>query len=118
MRLLNQSFTLLSGVIVLTALTFGVANANNEYAMEQAQQSSTDARASVAMAEAALAKATADEYEARAEALAKVAETAKANAYKARVEAIKKTEAYEKIKAELKKVELNELREQSLLDTH
>ncbi|MGO2125270.1 hypothetical protein [Psychrobacter sp.] len=101
MRLLNQLFTFLSGVIVLTALAFGVANANNEYAMDQAQQSSAiETMERPAMETASMEKAAAL---ARAEALARAAAIAKANAYKARVEAIKKTEAYEKIKAELKK---------------
>ncbi|WP_350657625.1 hypothetical protein, partial [Psychrobacter sp. S1-30-MNA-CIBAN-0213] len=52
MRVLNQLLTFLSGVIILTAFTFGVANANNRYAIAQEASAKPSAEAIKAEAEA------------------------------------------------------------------
>ena len=68
MRLLNQLSTFLSGIIVLTVCSLGIANANNEYALAEAKQPSSDA---YEYARAASAKVEAEKAAAYAEAYAK-----------------------------------------------
>lgn len=83
MRLLNQLSTFLSGIIVLTVCSLGVASANNEYAMVAAEPSSAEAYAkadaAIAKANAAIAKAEIARTEEKA-ARVKV-EAARAEAY-------------------------------------
>lgn len=103
MRLLNQLFTCLSGVIIVTAFTFGVANANNEYAMVVAEQSSAEAYAKAYAAEKvareeayAKAEATiekADETIAKAETARRKEKAAMEKAAAARAEAYAKAHA-------------------------
>ena len=102
MKALNQLFTFLSSVIILTVFTFGVANANNENAMVAAKQFNAEeyakAYAAITKAETAIAKseaARAEEEVARAEeeaARAKAYAKARAKARAARAESIVETE--------------------------
>ena len=96
MRLLNQLSTFLSGIIVLTVCSLGVASANNEYAMVAAEPSSAEA----------YAKAQAAGKVARAEAYAKAdAAIAKANAAIAKAEIARTEEKAARVKVEAARAE-------------
>ena len=96
MKALNHLFTFISGIIVLTVCSLGIASANNEYAMVAAEPSSAEA----------YAKAQAAGKVARAEAYAKAdAAIAKANAAIAKAEIARTEEKAARVKVEAARVE-------------
>ena len=96
MKALNHLFTFISGIIVLTVCSLGIASANNEYAMVAAEPSSAEA----------YAKAQAAGKVARAEAYAKAdAAIAKANAAIAKAEIARTEEKAARVKVEAARAE-------------
>ena len=96
MKELNHLFTFISGIIVLTVCSLGIASANNEYAMVAAEPSSAEA----------YAKAQAAGKVARAEAYAKAdAAIAKANAAIAKAEIARTEEKAARVKVEAARAE-------------
>ncbi len=96
MKALNHLFTFISGIIVLTVCSLGIASANNEYAMVAAEPSSAEA----------YAKAQASGKVARAEAYAKAdAAIAKANAAIAKAEIARTEEKAARVKVEAARAE-------------
>ncbi|MBE8610416.1 MULTISPECIES: hypothetical protein [unclassified Psychrobacter] len=96
MKALNHLFTFISGIVVLTVCSLGIASANNEYAMVAAEPSSAEA----------YAKAQAAGKVARAEAYAKAdAAIAKANAAIAKAEIARTEEKAARVKVEAARAE-------------
>lgn len=96
MKALNHLFTFISGIVVLTVCSLGIASANNEYAMVAAEPSSAEA---YAKAQAAGKVARAEAYAKADAAIAKAnAAIAKAEIARVKVEAAR-AEAYAKAHA-------------------
>ena len=103
MKALNHLFTFISGIIVLTVCSLGIASANNEYAMVAAEPSSAEA---YAKAQAAGKVARAEAYAKADAAIAKAnAAIAKANAAIAKAEIARTEEKAARVKVEAARAE-------------